>query len=214
MASSTSTSITNSKQRPAAAMPDVTIVAVSGRKILLYLDDVARLRIEVFRDYPYLYAGSLEYEKEYLQSYAACDKSIFVLALDGADVVGVSTGLPMLDADVAFQHSYLQRGDDLSKIFYLGESVLLPKHRGCGIGHAFFDEREKQARECGAALVTFCSVIRSEDHPLRPFGYRSHDVFWKKRGYEPNGLCAQLAWEQVDQGSEVENELVFWSRAL
>ena len=195
-------------------MSDVTIVAVSGREILSYLDDVARLRIEVFRDYPYLYAGSLEYEQEYLQSYAACDESIFVLALNGTEVVGVSTGLPMLAADEAFQRAYGQRGDDLSKIFYLGESVLLPKHRGRGIGHAFFDEREKQARHCGATLATFCAVIRPEDHPRKPAGYRSHNIFWKKRGYELNGLRAQLAWEQVDQGGEVENELVFWERSL
>jgi GNAT superfamily N-acetyltransferase len=195
-------------------MPDVIIVSVSGREILSYLDDVARLRIEVFRDYPYLYAGSLEYEQEYLQSYAACDESIFVLALAGGDVVGVSTGLPMLAADEAFQRAYRQCGDDLSKIFYLGESVLLPTHRGCGIGHAFFDEREKQARHCGSTLATFCSVVRSADHPCKPAGYRPHDVFWKKRGYEPNGLRAQLAWEQVDVGGEVENELVFWSRSL
>lgn len=195
-------------------MLDVTIVSVSGREILSYLDDVARLRIEVFRDYPYLYAGSLEYEQEYLQSYAACDESIFVLALAGPEVVGVSTGLPMLAADEAFQRAYRQRGDDLGKVFYLGESVLLPTHRGRGIGHAFFDEREKQARNCGANLATFCSVIRPADHPRKPVGYRSHDVFWRKRGYEPNGLSAQLTWEQVDLRAEVENELVFWSRNL
>jgi len=195
-------------------MPDVIIVSMSGREILSYLDDVARLRIEVFRDYPYLYAGSLEYEQEYLQSYAACDESIFVLALNGTEVVGVSTGLPMLAADEAFQRAYGQRGDDLSKVFYLGESVLLPKHRGRGIGHAFFDEREKQACHCGATLATFCAVIRPEDHPRKPAEYRSHDIFWKKRGYELNGLRAQLAWEQVDQGGEVENELVFWERSL
>ena len=35
------------------------------------LDDLARLRIAVFRDWPYIYEGSLDYERAYLESYRA-----------------------------------------------------------------------------------------------------------------------------------------------
>ncbi len=33
------------------------------------IDDLADLRISVFREYPYLYDGNLEYEKKYLKQY-------------------------------------------------------------------------------------------------------------------------------------------------
>ena len=41
-------------------------------------EELAALRIEVFRDFPYLYEGSLEYEKEYLNTYSqSADSMIF-----------------------------------------------------------------------------------------------------------------------------------------
>jgi len=47
-----------------------------------HLDAVAELRIAVFRDWPYLYAGDREYEKNYLATYAQSPESLFVLAFD------------------------------------------------------------------------------------------------------------------------------------
>ena len=45
-------------------MPDsLTLKTETGRGIEKYLHDLAKLRIEVFREFPYLYDGSPEYEK-------------------------------------------------------------------------------------------------------------------------------------------------------
>ena len=41
----------------------VSITPVSGDAILSWLDALARLRIQVFRDWPYLYDGTEEYER-------------------------------------------------------------------------------------------------------------------------------------------------------
>ena len=40
-----------------------------GESLGAALEDVARLRIAVFRTWPYLYDGDLAYEQEYLQTY-------------------------------------------------------------------------------------------------------------------------------------------------
>ena len=50
-------------------------------------------------------------------------------------------------------------GYDITKIFYCGESVLLKSHRGHGLGHAFFDGREAQAKKLGG--FTHSSFCRS-----------------------------------------------------
>ena len=57
-----------------------------GWHLVETLEDVARLRITVFRDYPYLYDGNAKYEAEYLAVYAKSPRSIFVLALDGEEL--------------------------------------------------------------------------------------------------------------------------------
>lgn len=66
-----------------------------GKGLERYIDELARLRIAVFREFPYLYDGSLDYERKYLKTYIGVADSVIVLALDEARVVGASTGLPM-----------------------------------------------------------------------------------------------------------------------
>lgn len=193
---------------------DIILLRCCGDDIYPYLDDAARLRIEVFRDYPYLYDGTVTYERDYLEHYVSCPDSIFVCAMDREDVVGISTAIPLVAADEAFQKPFLDADQPIQGIFYLGESVLLPQYRGRGIGHAFFDHREAQAKRLGCKSTTFCSVIREPDHPLQPVGYRSNEVFWNKRGYQRNGLSASFDWMEIKSAEESPHEMEFWNREL
>lgn len=188
----------------------IEIRRLTGAAILPHLSDVARLRIRVFREFPYLYDGSEKSERKYLESYAASPRSVCVLALDDGEVVGASTGLPLEESDEAFRRPFEAAGIEVSSVFYFGESVLDRAHRGQGIGHRFFDEREAHAAELGFTITAFCAVERSDDHPLKPADYRSNDAFWSKRGYvlRPD-LKARLSWQQVDSPDEVENVLAF-----
>ena len=44
---------------------------VFGADVRPFISDLARLRIQVFAEFPYLYAGELGYEEAYLQHLAA-----------------------------------------------------------------------------------------------------------------------------------------------
>jgi GNAT superfamily N-acetyltransferase len=191
----------------------IEIRQVTGAGAMDYLEDAARLRITVFREFPYLYEGDLESEREYLGHYGGCPRSVFVLAICDGKIAGVSTGLPLAEADESFQAPFRRTAMSPREWFYCGESVLDPAWRGKGIGHRFFDEREAHARELGLTKTCFCAVKRPDGHPLRPKDYRPNDVFWTKRGYvkQPE-LCARFFWKQVDSEEEVGNELVFWTR--
>lgn len=188
----------------------------TGATIGPHLDDVARLRIAVFRAFPYLYDGDPGYEAGYLQTYSRSPESLFVLAFDGDRVVGASTGIPLTDETAAFQQPFVERGIDLRRVFYFGESVLLPEYRGQGLGHRFFDEREAYARRLGRFDTTaFCAVVRAADDPRRPAGYRPNDVFWTKRGYvrQPDMRCA-IEWKEIGVAAPTVQQLAFWLRGL
>ena len=194
----------------------VRVEVLTGEALAAALPAVARLRIEVFRDFPYLYDGSEDYERRYLATFAAARGAVMVAALDGDEVVGAATGAPMAEELAAFREPFAARGLDVDRIFYCAESVLRPAWRGLGLGHRFFDLREAHARGLGGFThATFCAVVRPPDHPLRPAAYRPLDAFWRKRGYEPvEGLTTTFPWKDVDQPGETEKTMQFWMRAL
>lgn len=189
----------------------ITIQTVSGQQVLPWLDAVAALRIEVFRDFPYLYDGESGYERRYLAAYAKSPDSLFVLALDGDRVVGASTGIPLSDAEAEFQAPFIARQIPLDSVFYFGESVLQRDYRGHGIGHRFFDEREAFARKLGKTITAFCAVERPDNHPLKPAGYTPLDAFWLSRGYTRQpAMRALYAWQDIDQPVATDKPMVFW----
>lgn len=177
--------------------------------------DLARLRIAVFREWPYLYDGDAGYESGYLAAFAAAPHAVLVAAFDGADIIGMATASPLSAQAAAVLEPVAAHGFDVPTTFYFGESVLLPEWRGQGIGHAFFDQREAGAQRAGATHATFCSVIRPDDHPMRPAGARSHAAFWTARGYrEVPGLVCTMHWADLGEAGETPHRMQFWSRAL
>src|SRR5690606_22696777 len=90
-----------------AVSEGVTVRRLAGAGIGPWLEEVAGLRVAVFRDWPYLYEGDPAYEREYLKAYADSADSVVVLAFDGDKVVGASTGLPLADDSAEFQKPFL-----------------------------------------------------------------------------------------------------------
>lgn len=181
-----------------------------------HIADVARLRIGVFRAFPYLYDGDVGYEERYLATYTQSEHSVWVLAMDGERVIGASTGLPLADEDDAFKQPFVERGIDPQRVFYFGESVLLPAYRGLGLGHRFFDAREAHARSLARFDWTaFAAVDRAMDDPRRPAEHSDNDAFWAKRGYQRQpGMGFRLSWKEIGEINESEKPLTYWLRAL
>lgn len=195
---------------------DLATKILHGSDLAPCLDDLARLRIEVFRDFPYLYDGTLDYEKRYLQTYVNAPDSVTILALDGDKIVGASTGLPMTHETEEFRQPFLAQGYDPEKIFYCGESVLLKSYRGRGFYKAFMEGRENHARKLGGlAHICFCAVERPQDHPLRPHDYVPLDAVWRKFGYAPQPhLRTEYVWKDIDTSHETAKPMQFWTKKL
>lgn len=192
----------------------ITTRVLTGDDVAPALDDLARLRITVFRAWPYLYDGDLDYERDYLKVYQS-PGAVVVTAWDGDRMIGASTGAPMEDHADDFAAAFARRPESLDEIFYCSESVLLPEYRGHGLGHVFFDGREAQARSLGRRYSAFASVKRPADHPMRPADYRPLDGFWQKRGYAPlPGVIAEFDWKDIGEPASTRKPLQFWMKEL
>ena len=69
----------------------VTIEALTGVEILSAINELAALRITVFAEWPYLYDGDDEYEREYLREFVDAPDGVLVAAYDGPKIVGAAT---------------------------------------------------------------------------------------------------------------------------
>jgi len=198
------------------AAEGVTVAVAQGAALAALLPAMARLRVTVFRAWPYLYDGSEAYEANYLQTYVKAPGAAVAVARDGAAVVGASTCVPMPDASGEVQAPFLAAGLDLDDFFYFGESVLLDAYRGQGIGVRFFALREAHASALGRArFCTFCAVQRAADDPRRPPGAAGLDGFWARRGYVKRpDFSAQMRWKDLDEAEESPKTLIFWMKSL
>jgi GNAT superfamily N-acetyltransferase len=197
-------------------LSDIAIEGLTGEAVRQHIPDLARLRLQVFREWPYLYEGDEDYERRYLETYAGSSRSVVVLAKDGERVVGASTALPLADEADYVTTPFTRRGLDLARYFYFGESVLEPAYRGRGIGVRFFEEREAHARSLdGIETAAFCAVQRPADHPMRPAAYMPLDAFWTKRGYVKDAaFVTRFSWRDIGDAHETEKPMAFWFKRL
>jgi len=189
---------------------------LTGEALQQALPALAALRIQVFRDWPYLYDGTLEYESGYLKKFAATGDAIIVAAMDGDAIVGAATASPLLGHADAFAAPFAAQGFAPERVFYFGESVLLPNYRGRGIGHAFFDARESHAKAMGGfEVAAFCAVVRDADDPRKPSDYLPLDGFWRKRGFEKaQALTTHFPWKEVGSEADESHAMQFWIKHL
>lgn len=189
-------------------MNTLRIETLTGLAITPALPALARLRIAVFREPPYLYDGDEASEAKHLADFAAGPGAALVVARDGAALVGCSTCLPLAEAGASVTAPFRALGWSLERFAYFGESVLLPAYRGQGAGVAFFAAREAHAlSQPDVDYACFCAVRREGEATLAPF--------WRKRGYTPYpNLICHMRWKQVDGAGEVENSLSFWLKSL
>lgn len=187
-----------------------------GAAIQAILEPLALLRIAVFREFPYLYEGSLAYEMDYLNTYVRSDRALVFAVWDGGQMVGATTCIPLADETEEVQAPFLGANIPVSEVFYFGESILLPQYRSLGIGHRFFDVREAHAASFGSfRLTSFCAVDRPTDHPLRPADYRPLDDFWGKRGYKKDpSLVTQFSWPDLGETLSTPKPMIYWTRPL
>lgn len=204
---------------PPSTAGGLSIESLTEREaILAAVPDLARLRIGVFREFPYLYDGSLDYEREYLAGYASTEGAIVVTARDPADgnrIVGAATAMPLAAEHEELLAAFRDAGMPVVVMYYCAESVLEPAYRGRGAGHAFFDHREAWAKALGYDECCFLAVDRPDDHPRRPADFRPLDAFWQKRGYRTvPSFKAHFSWQDLDETKQSPKPMTLWRRTL
>lgn len=193
------------------------IYVLNKDEVLAHIQHIAQLRIHIFREYPYLYDGSFEYETKYLKKLVHADDSLVAVLKDEAGaIVGAMTGLPLRQEEESVKAPWLQHGFAMDKVYYFSEILLYPQMRHQGWGTKLFVATERAAQQFGRyTQFSLATVVRSHDHPQRPSDYFDTSVFWQKRGYRAcRDLICTIAWQEIDEVGESDKPLMFWLKDL
>lgn len=186
-----------------------------GQAVIPYLSEIARLRITIFKEFPYLYKGSEDSETTYLQAYAEAPHACVFVVRDGETIIGAVTGVPLSGEPATFTAPLTGSPFSLDTIYYLGEVLFLPDYRGQGLGTRLLKEFEDHVCALGRYRHLACAtVVRPENHPLRPSDYRPIDGLLIRAGLiKYPELRVTFPWPGLD-GNVTENTMVFWMKEL
>jgi hypothetical protein len=195
-------------------MTDIHVRAFTGSGLKPYLHSMAKLRMEVFKDYPYFESPDLNHELLYLRKISSSKESIAVLIFDNTTLVGVSLGSPLEIEDPALHRPFKERHLNVGTYFYFGDSALLKGYRGRGIGHHFFDARESHVAQY-KKFKHICFCVPDSADPNRPKDFIPLNDFWRKRGYvlHPEIKCS-LSWKTVQDAKSSEHPMSFWIKNI
>ncbi len=188
---------------------------LTGTAIADVLDDLATLRLDIFPEYPYLYQGLREDELKYLVTYAEAPDACAILANDGLTVIGAATGMPLVHEDAQMLDAFAGTTFPLNEIYYVGELLFRPAYRNCGLGQKLLDRLEHYIQSLGSyRKLTCATVVRPEDHSLRPCDYIPITRFLARAGFARlSGVTTSFMWLETD-GVKRDHLMQFWIKDL
>ena len=196
-------------------MRGIEIKVIQGMDARQYLNDIAEMRIVMFKEFPYLYDGSIEDERQYLEGYFKSETSTIILVFDGDEVVAFSSVISLADEMDEIKQPFIDKGLPLDEYAYIGEMMIKPEYRQQGLLYRLKEKQEAIIREHRYQNVIFMTVYRDQDHIARPHNYKDPAIVWRHFGYEilPN-MRIEMPWQRVDTGKEEMNYLDVWYKKL
>lgn len=198
----------------------IEIFSLRGKEILPFAEDLFTLRIAIFKEFPYLWEGKIEEEKNsiYNKKFLESEDAVMVIAKDKRtkSIIGIASANSLKNEISDLQNILLQRGLNPAEFFYFRESMLLPEYRGLGIGKIFLQEREKIAKQHPQINhITFFCVERDHNDPRKPHDYRSPYLLWHKEGFKKrDDIHHTFEWKIVEEEKPIPNKIVFWIKNL
>ncbi len=194
---------------------EIAVQLLTGSAIADLLDDVATLRLGIFREYPYLYQGRREDELGYLKTYGEAPDACVVMAYDGCAVVGAATGMPLIHEDPQVPEAFRGTALPLNRLYYVGELLFRLEYRNQGLGQKLLARLESHVRSLGSYRSLTCATVeRPDSHPLRPRDYIPITRFLGRTGFvRLPGVITRFVWRETD-GVKRDHPMQFWIREL
>lgn len=131
---------------------EYTFKLICGPAIKKQIEYLAQQRLTFFKEYPYLYQGTLEEELTYCNWFCNLSTSILAIAYDNNKPVGLVSGTSFVDFSTHFVGSYdlfKNAGFIPETFFYIPEVIIDPMHRNRSVAKELFKLIENYAHDIG-----------------------------------------------------------------
>lgn len=197
------------------ALPEGYSIELFVSDLKPYLPFIAEQRINVYREYPYLYEGKLIEEIEYLEWFSRLKDSAVVIAFYNDEPVGFIAATALTAFDEHFKGScdlFRAAGLPYQNYYYFSDAIVMPEHR-----HKSLLTHMAQAIEEHAQILGYtagCFVCEShQKHVLKPNDYKELDSIFKKQGYTKTDMIISYYWATrlADGSSEIQTHAMnYW----
>ncbi|MDH5302038.1 MAG: N-acetyltransferase [Gammaproteobacteria bacterium] len=183
---------------------------IRGADIAKHIEALGQFRIDIFREYPYLYAGDMKYERDYLTRYAQCEHSILLLESDEHGIKAACTAMPLSAETEEFRAPFSPAEQLL--YFYIGELMVRSDARGQRLGSQLLAQMIQLIEASDYQHLCLYTVERAPDHPARPDNYHAPDTLWQKFGFRRNGKQVSFAWKDIGDVASSHKPMNVWTR--
>jgi hypothetical protein len=194
----------------------ITMHVLRGNEAIPYLQDLAKLRISFYRNYPYLYEGTLTGEENYLNMYANSENSLLAVAKKGQEVVGAIAGIALSETQEMHKKQWIQQKIPADNVFYLGEMVLLHEYLKSDLQEKLYQVFEQAVRGLKRYdSMVVCEIERDPKDSKRPANSLSSEVRWDGRGFvRQPALNTYYSWKEIGDLKDTDHLMGFWSKEL
>lgn len=218
--------------QPPISIPDqtdlknnlISLKLLSGQQILPFISDIGQLILEVYKEWPYLYEGTLEEQYDYVQTrYINMPNSLVCTAFDQEKLVGLAMGVPLCEAPTHYLTPFTSNQEclelPLKNIFYWGELIVRSEYRQREIAQQMCDLVLKEILDnSDYKAIAFCTVERSDDFHLnncKTNDYFSLDSKWEELGFKKHeDLSFNAVWRLVQESHESQHHMVYWVKKI
>lgn len=202
-----------------AANSTYNLRLLTGKAIQEIIPFLVAQRIEMYREYPYLYEGSRTVEEECLQQFAQLPSSAVAIAYLDDEPVGFIIGASLADYDQHFIGSieaFKSNGKNPNEYYYFADVLILPAHKGKSLATRLFALFEEYCANLGFLYACFVSESHVE-HPLKPIDYNEVDLIWQHYGYQKSNIKIYFSWNTIQPDGPAQeqlHELPYWIKKL
>lgn len=186
-----------------------------GDTIEQILPFTQQMCLTYYREYPYLYEGTLEEQQACHSWFSKLKHSAVAIAYYDNKPVGFLSGASFVDFAEHYTGSltvFKNAGLDPAQYYYFADVIIEKEHRGHSLCKKLFAALEQYASNLGYAKN--CLVVESHaTHPCKPADYRELGDLWIRLGYTESPATISFKWNTIQSDGTQERQehiLRYW----